>query len=180
MSEPTPAPIPPADPTAATPLSYEPPPRRRVEWGTWISWAVIVATVGLIFGANLLSSRHERRAQRLAAEDPAKQDSVQLKMAGYSAIPSHRFAQSTGVSKSSASNDDDLVKAVRDAAESPVDRLRTVPLIAEIKGPAAALTELDGLSLPPPPAKAPPEASLAPDVSSLRTIYGQGAGRPRA
>ena len=71
------------------------------------------------------------------------------------------------------SNDDDLVRAVRDAADSPVDKLRTVPLIAEIKGPAAALTELDRLSFPPPPAKAPPEASLAPDVS---TSTGHPAG----
>lgn len=178
MTDSFPDPSPPTDaPSAATPLRLYP----FDKWGIRIAWVVIFLTVGLIVGVNLWITYSGRRAKieaKWAEADPADVHSVTLKLTGYLVIGQHQI-----LGESHAAEQAEQVRA---SADSPLEHLRAVPIIAELEGREAALRELDGLQLPPASASAasgrptttattaPAESRLSVDADRFRSIYTAG------
>jgi len=138
------------------PLSYAAPPRERPRLSVVISWVVIWGTVALIAGSPYLMKR-----QRVV-EPP----SLQLKFAGRYAVGLKALSSQMLSKGTSRKQFEDMVKQ---AAITPVDDLRAIPVLVELDGPEAAGKLLDEFEM-----RNPPPELLA-DAKLLRTIYQKGS-----
>jgi membrane protease YdiL (CAAX protease family) len=148
-----------------------PQPDRLSRWPTVLAWVVIVACIGLIVVAGL----RPRPAIDPGAVDPARVASTELLIQSRMAVGLHHLmggGTQAGAGQTPAAS---FVGQIDQLADTPVDRLRAVPVLAEIGGPLDAGQEarqrLDALAGDPDF----PDA-LRPDLQALRTIYNLGPG----
>lgn len=142
---------------------------RPSRWPTVVAWVVIVGCVGMIFAAGL-------RPRPAATPDaggvvPAPKTDVllQSRMAvGFHTLFGLGTQAGTGQTPAAS-----IVGPLDQMAQTPLDRLRAVPVFAEIGGPLDAGEEarkrLDALAEDP----AFPQA-LLPDLEAFQTIYNVG------
>jgi membrane protease YdiL (CAAX protease family) len=160
---PTPPP-PPYDAPSPPPL---PGPRRApVDAGTVIAWAVILLCVGAIASRPYWTPYVKRAptSTEVAQQAVGEVRSPQLQMVGRYAIGAKAFTPA-----GQPETVDKLVAAVESAVgDNPVDELRAIPVIAELKGAEAALARLDEFE------RKHRVDRLRPDVEALRTIYTRG------
>ena len=166
-------PCPNTDPAGAEAPRPEAPRRGGVSAAALVTWAVIVALVVFL----ILIQRDQ---QQLAAEATPAGDiqrfNLALEFLSRYAVGVGRFFDATappGVATGPAPQGDPVAVFVQQldaAAQSPIDRLRIVPVMAELQDVDAALSRLVVL-------QAAPELddALRQDVAALTTIYETGA-----
>ena len=123
-----------------------------------ICWAVIVCTLGTVFFFNWRASRTEARANAV--------EEVQLLMTSRIVVGEFHFI--SGMNSGGINTADMTLQQIQSLATSPSDKLRMVSVIGEIKGPKAALAELERIGA------LSNDANYAKNRSSLRTIYSEG------
>ncbi|HEV8605556.1 MAG TPA: hypothetical protein VGQ99_09335, partial [Tepidisphaeraceae bacterium] len=122
-----------------------------------ISWVVIWGTMGLIAGLPYVVKKE------MAVEPP----NLQLKFAGRYVVGLKSLSPQIFATGNSRSQ---FEKMMREAAVSPVDRLRAIPVLVELEGGEVAGKLLDEIE----------QSGSAPEVSGdaklLRIIYEKGPG----
>jgi len=128
---------------------------------TITAWVLIIGTIAFIALAPRLIPREgaELHQQQIAT--------VELTLTARYVIGVHQLLNATQQAQP-AGQTQSLLGAARQHAQSPLDQLRLVPVIAELLGPGAALEKLDEIE----PKLAAPD--LARDGKTLRQIYSEG------
>ena len=150
---PDPSPPPPPGENPAAPVGPPPLPRGAREWGTRLAWAGVALAVAVMFGIGLLEARGKSAKARRKSDDPEKERSIELRQAARGALGQREMLKWLG--SGADDSHDPPMKAVRDAAHTPLERLRAVPVLAELEGKDAALYELDEVEADAAPDKGP-------------------------
>lgn len=169
------------------PLAYQPapaapsmpPPHRREGPSVGIAWAAIILSVALVFGGNLLMTfgPADKIAPTAATADdvadPSKVRSIELESVGRSAVGmqllgnDNKVAPATGPAATQPAGGADRLfdGQVREAAKTPLERLRATALIGELDGSTAAVDWLRALRAD------KPDAALDRDAEQLLGVY---------
>ena len=137
----------------------EPQPPRISRWPTVLAWFVLLGSVGLIVVAGL----RPRSPEPLAVEKdaPPAGPPTEFVIQARLAVGFHRLLgpQASGP----------MLAAVREAANTPADRLRAVTAVAAIKGSPKALERLNEFL------KSDPPRDLQRDAETLQELYAPDA-----
>ncbi len=135
-----------------------------------IAWCVILLCVGLV----MVRVQHAyNRAAELGVANPSSEMKVQF--VGKSAIGFKAMIGAGATTKGSApmpaQNQDQMIQSLDQYATTPAEKVRTITVVAELKGPGDALKRIDTLEKSD---KAKSSGEVEQDLWALRRIYISG------
>ena len=181
-------------PAAPDPVGSDRPPVRGSRAGTVVAWAVILASVAVVvmrdswvpavakkaMGEERFAKEDARQTQRQQDPDPGEVRSPQLLLAGRYAVGVSAFTakgpaatgpattRATGAGMSAPSTlTSQLIDQLDAAAKTPLERLRVIPVVGELRGREAALDRLERFE------REHQVVRLRKDLDLLRALYGR-------